>query len=110
MSGESWYTPSWYHLAFEDFYPGGWRPINTRFNTESSLLASNSNDWWSYIESRDDRMLTYIDVGYSKTRTYQYYFRPEIPGTYILPPAMSYFMYQPEVHAFTKYERITVKE
>lgn len=101
---------SWYNLAVEDFYPAGWRPINSNFTTESALTHSNSNDWWSYIESRDDRMLTHIDYGNGNERVYTYYIRPTTTGTYLLPPATSYFMYRPEVHAYTKYEKVQITE
>lgn len=55
-------------------------------------------------------MLAHIDSGYSSTRTYTYYVRPNIVGTYLLPPATSYFMYRPEVHAYTQYEKVQVRE
>jgi alpha-2-macroglobulin len=101
---------SWYNLTVEDYYPAGWRPINSRLKTESALTRSESIGSWSYNESRDDRMLAHIDYGYSSTRTYTYYIRPNIVGSYLLPPAMSYYMYRPEVHAYTKYEKVQVKE
>ena len=67
---------SWYNLTIEDFYPAGWRPINSNFTTESAMTHSNSSDWWNYTESRDDRMLTHIDYGYGNERIYTYYVRP----------------------------------
>ena len=99
---------SWDNLAIEDYYPGGWRPINSRFKTTSATTRSTSSDWWSYIESRDDRMLSHVENGYGKTRTSTYYIRPNIAGNYLLPPATAYYMYRPEVHAYTRYEKIRV--
>ncbi len=51
-----------------------------------------------------------MSYGYGDTRSYSYYFRPESLGEYILPPATAYFMYRPEVHSYTKYEKVLVKD
>ncbi len=67
----------WNNLALEDFYPGGWRPINSNLKTENSLTRSNLDDWWGYTESRDDRLLAHVDTGYSTKRVYTYFVRPE---------------------------------
>ena len=101
----------WYNLAIEDFFPAGWRPINQKFDTESSLLESvEDENWWSYTEAKDDRLLAHISYGWGNTRTYSYYFRPELIGEYILPPATAYYMYDPEVHAYTAFSRVKVVE
>lgn len=99
---------SWYNLALEDYFPAGWRPINGIFHTESSLTHEESDSWWDYIESRDDRLLSHISYGYGKTRNYSYYIRPEYVGEYLLPPATAYFMYRPEYHSYTQYQKIKV--
>lgn len=52
----------WYSLALEDSYPAGWRSLNSNFQTENALTRSTSTDGWSHIESRDDRMLAYVDI------------------------------------------------
>jgi alpha-2-macroglobulin len=99
------------HLAIEDFLPGAWRPINQKFSTESSLIRNqNDENYWSYTESRPDRILAHMTYGYWSTRTYTYYFRPELLWDYILPPATTYFMYDPDVHAYTTYSRVKVEE
>lgn len=65
--------------------------------------------WWDYTEARDDRILATMSYGYGDKRIYTYYFRPESVGTYILPPATAYFMYQPELHSYTQYQKVSVK-
>lgn len=101
----------WYNLAIEDFFPAGWRPINQKFHTESSLLENiNDENWWTYTEAKEDRLLAHMTYGWGKERTYTYYFRPELIGEYILPPATAYYMYNPEVHAYTEYARVKVVE
>ena len=100
------------NLSLEDFFPGGWRPINGIFKTEKSVEQSTSSSWWSYVESREDRLLAHREYLYGDDRTleYSYYIRPESLWEYLLPPATAYLMYRPEIHAYTKYERVKVVE
>jgi uncharacterized protein YfaS (alpha-2-macroglobulin family) len=108
---------SWYHMTLEDFVPGAWRPIRGIFRTESTLttdVPSSEYGWWrwngwSYVEARDDRILATAEYGWWEKQSYSYYFRPQFPGTYLLPPATAYLMYRPEIHAIGKYQKITVK-
>lgn len=67
------------NLSLEDFFPGGWRPINGIFKTEKSVEQSTSSSWWSYVESREDRLLAHREYLYGDDRTleYSYYIRPE---------------------------------
>ena len=90
------------HVSLEDFFPGGWRPINGIFQTERQGLTNVMGSWWTQRESRDDRMLLYRDATYGEEKlTYSYYIRPESVGDFLLPPSLAYFMYQPEIHAYT---------
>ncbi len=103
-----------YYLTLEDYVPGAWRPIRGVFRTESSATTDNGDGWywngWSYVEARDDRILATSDYIYeAEPRTYTYYVRPEFEGTYLLPPATAYYMYRPEIHAITRYEKIVVE-
>ena len=100
------------NLSLEDFFPGWWRPINGIFKTEKSLIQETSPSWWSYVESREDRLLAHREYIYrdEKVLEYSYYIRPESLGDYLLPPATAYLMYRPEIHAYTKYERVKVVE
>lgn len=51
----------WYNLAIEDFFPAGWRPINQKFQTESSILENISDEnWWTYTEAKEDRLLAHM--------------------------------------------------
>lgn len=102
----------WYNLAIEDFFPGAWRPINQNFKTESSLMdnVQDNEYWWTYVESKEDRLLVHMNYGWGNTRKYVYYFRPELVGTYLLPPATAYYMYNPDAHAYTEYAQVKVVE
>ena len=105
-----------YYLTLEDYIPGGWRPINSVFKTESSSTTDANSEYgywngWTHVESKEDRILATQDYVWQtdKPYTYTYYVRPEYVGTYLLPPVTAYYMYQPEIHAIGKYEKIVVQ-
>ncbi len=108
-------TPK-YYLTLEDYIPGAWRPIQSMFKTESSSTTDNNSEYgywngWTHVESRIDRIFAtqeyagQTDLPY----TYIYYIRPEYIGIYLLPPVTAYYMYQPDIHATGKYEKIRVQ-
>ncbi|MBX9809011.1 hypothetical protein K2X92_01310, partial [Candidatus Gracilibacteria bacterium] len=105
-----------YYLTLEDYIPGAWRPIRGVFNTESSLNTDSSSEYgywngWTYVEARSDRILATQDYVWQsdKPYTYTYYIRPEHKGTYLLPPVTAHYMYQGDIHAIGKYEKIIVE-
>lgn len=105
-----------YYLTLEDYIPGGWRPISSIFKTESSSTTDANSKYgywngWTHVESRLDRVLATQDYIWRTDQpyTYTYYIRPEYSGTYLLPPVTAYYMYQPQIHATGKYERVTVQ-
>lgn len=105
-----------YYLTLEDYIPGGWRPIRWVFNTESSSTTDASSEYgywngWNHIEAREDRILATQDYVWRTDYpyTYTYYIRPEYSGTYLLPPVTAYYMYQWEIHATGKYEKIIIQ-
>lgn len=105
-----------YYLTLEDYIPGGWRPIRWVFNTESSSTTDASSEYgywngWTHVEAREDRILATQDYVWrtDSPYTYTYYIRPEYTGTYLLPPVTAYYMYQWDIHATGKYEKIIVQ-
>jgi uncharacterized protein YfaS (alpha-2-macroglobulin family) len=105
-----------YYLTLEDYIPGGWRPISSVFQTESSSTTDDQSQYgywngWTHTESQLDRLFATQDYvwRWDQPYAYTYYIRPEYRGTYLLPPVTAYYMYQPQVHATGKYERVIVK-
>jgi MG2 domain/Bacterial Alpha-2-macroglobulin MG10 domain/Alpha-2-macroglobulin family/A-macroglobulin TED domain/Alpha-2-macroglobulin bait region domain len=105
-----------YYLTLEDYIPGGWRPIQWVFKTESSSTTDMSSEYgywngWTHVEAKLDRVFATQDYVWQTDQpyTYTYYIRPEYKGTYLLPPVTAYYMYQPYIHATGKYEKITVQ-
>jgi uncharacterized protein YfaS (alpha-2-macroglobulin family) len=64
------------------------------------------------VESTVDRVLATQEYLWQSDQpySYTYYIRPEHTGEYLLPPATAYYMYEPEIHSLTRYERIRVIE
>jgi alpha-2-macroglobulin len=105
-----------YYLTLEDYIPGGWRPIQWLFKTESSSTRDASSEYgywngWTHVESQLDRILATQDYIWQTDQpyTYTYYIRPDYVGTYLLPPVTAYYMYQPQIHATGKYAKIIVQ-
>jgi uncharacterized protein YfaS (alpha-2-macroglobulin family) len=105
-----------YYLTLEDYIPWAWRPIRGIFNTESSANTDTNSEYgywngWTYVEARSDRILATQDYVWQsdKPYTYTYYIRPEHKGTYLLPPVTAHYMYQWDIHAIGKYEKIVVE-
>ena len=105
-----------YYLTLEDYIPGGWRPIRWIFQTESSSTTDASSEYgywngWTYVESREDRIFATQDYVWRNDQpyTYTYYIRPEYVWTYLLPPVTAYYMYKPNIHAISKYEKVIVQ-
>jgi uncharacterized protein YfaS (alpha-2-macroglobulin family) len=105
-----------YYLTLEDYIPGGWRPISSILKTESLSTTDGANEYgywngWTHVESREDRIFATQDYTWQTDHpyTYTYYIRPEYVGSYILPPVTAYYMYQPDIHAIGKYEKVVVQ-
>ncbi len=105
-----------YYLTLEDHIPGWWRPISSIFKTESSSTTDASSEYgywngWTHVEARQDKIFATQDYVWNTNHpyTYTYYIRPEYVGRYLLPPVTAYYMYQPEIHAIGKYEKIVVQ-
>lgn len=105
-----------YYLSLEDYIPGWWRPIRWIFQTESSSTTDASSEYgywngWTYVESKIDRIFATQDYVWRNDQpyTYTYYIRPEYVWTYLLPPVTTYYMYRPNIHAISKYEKVIVQ-
>jgi uncharacterized protein YfaS (alpha-2-macroglobulin family) len=46
---------------------------------------------------------------YDSEIRYEYYVRPKFSGTFTQPPVTAYLMYNPEMRAHTKFNKIEVK-
>ncbi|MDD2907509.1 MAG: alpha-2-macroglobulin family protein [Candidatus Gracilibacteria bacterium] len=98
------------NLTIEDYLPGSFRVINSKFKTESSSVTSVSNNWsWDYSEIKSDVIMANASYVWGKTAVFEYYFRPEFAGTYTYPPVTGYLMYDPTFRANSIFSLIEVK-
>lgn len=98
-------------VVIEDFLAAGFRPINSRFNTESSSVRQATSDsWqWSHIEFRPDRVLAHSSYIWWNTAVFEYFVRADFQWTFIYPPATSYLMYNPAIRANWEFSLIEIK-
>ncbi|MDD3144972.1 MAG: MG2 domain-containing protein [Candidatus Gracilibacteria bacterium] len=98
------------NLTIEDYLPGSFRVINSKFKTESSSVTGASNNWnWDYSEFRSDVVMANASYVWGNSAVFEYYFRPEFAGTYTYPPVTGYLMYDPTFRANSSFSNIVVK-
>jgi uncharacterized protein YfaS (alpha-2-macroglobulin family) len=97
------------NFAIEDYIPASFRVINNAFLTNASIYDENTKKewWWGYQQILKD--MVFLSNQYDIPAFYEYFFRPEIKGTFIYPPATGYFMYSPSVEGHTGYRVIRVE-
>ncbi len=98
------------NINIEDYLPGSFRVINSKFRTESSSIRDSSNSWrWSHVEARPNVMMASVSSWHWKSRVFEYYFRAEFAWSFVNPPVSVYEMYNPQNRAFGRFERVEVK-
>ncbi|MDD3794035.1 MAG: alpha-2-macroglobulin family protein [Candidatus Gracilibacteria bacterium] len=98
------------NLTIEDYLPGSFRVINSKFKTESASVTGSTRNWsWDYVENKPDVVMANASYIWGKNAEYEYFFRPEFAGTYTYPPVSAYLMYDPVIRANSKFNIIEVK-
>ena len=83
-------------LALTQVFPSGWEIRNSRLEgTESA----QQNSWSEYQDIRDDRVMTYFDLGARQQATYRVFLNASYTGHYYLPPTLCEAMYDHTVNA-----------
>jgi hypothetical protein len=96
------------NLTIEDYLPAWFLVSNSKFKT---VATEEKTSHWYYFE----RVESKPEVFFSTTSFPQweviqsYYFRPQYPGTFVYPPVSAYYMYEPEIRAYSRYDTIIVK-
>ncbi|MCP4523474.1 MAG: hypothetical protein GY828_04610, partial [Candidatus Gracilibacteria bacterium] len=99
-------------LVVEDYLPSGFEIVQTQFQTESTALseASKYSQWsWDYVEKRPEVIFAHDKNTTSNSVTYEYYIRPKFRGTFTQPPVSTYFMYAPDIQAYTQFNYVEVQ-
>ena len=100
------------NVALEDHIPSTFRIINSKFKTESSSIKKwNRTSWvWDHIEYMEDRVFANASKAYRNDALYlEYMVTPEFEGEFIYPPVSAYLMYDWDIRAHTKFEKIVVE-
>ncbi len=89
-----------YHreMVLSQIFPSGWEILNTRMTSISSETNEKS-DRPTYQDFRDDRVYTYYNTGYNKSRTYRIQLNAAYKGRYYLPSTTTEAMYDNKVNA-----------
>lgn len=100
------------NFVIEDYLPGAFRIINSKFKTESALVTQNSksNNWyWNYIEYNPNVVMAHDKYVWWNKKELSYYVRAEFTWIYMQPPVTWYYMYNPLIRANTWFNIIEVK-
>ncbi len=99
------------NVALEDYIPSTFKPINSKFKTESSAVkAWNQKSWsWNHVEYLKDRVFANASNAWWNDLYFEYMVTPEFEWTFIYPPVSAYMMYDSEIRAHSKFETIEVK-
>ena len=83
-------------LALVQIFPSGWEIFNER------LMGSQSgNENYNYRDIRDDRVLTYFNLGAGQAKTFRVRLQAAYRGNYYLPAVSCQAMYEPREQART---------
>ncbi len=105
ISGTTDYTD----LALTHIVPSGWEIFNERMlfqNEEGTTTTSTPN--YIYRDIRDDRVLTYFDLGRSQSKTFTIRLQAAYIGSFVLPAIQCEAMYDTQAQARTRAGRVNV--
>lgn len=95
------------NVALVQNLPSGWEIENTRLNNDIIPNAvREANDGITYTDIRDDKIMWFFDVEYSKVAFVK--INVVTPGEYTLPPAYAEAMYDGSFTASTDSFRVKV--
>ena len=94
-------------LALVQIFPSGWEIYNERILDAST---DNGAGKYNYRDIRDDRVLTYFNLGAGQTKTFRVRLQAAYRGTYYLPAVSLQAMYKPSEQARTKGSWVKVEE
>lgn len=100
ISGTTGYT----NLALTHIIPSGWEIYNERFVSPDVTTSRN----YTYQDIRDDRVLTYFDLGRSELKTFTVRLQATYAGEFILPAIQCEAMYDASAQARTRAGRTKV--
>ena len=83
-------------LALVQIFPSGWEIFNERL-----MGTQSSTEKYNYRDIRDDRVLTYFNLGAGQSTTFRVRLQAAYRGNYYLPAVSCQAMYEPREQART---------
>ncbi len=93
------------NMALTQVFSSGWEIINLRLMDRTN----ESEDKYRYRDYRDDRVMTYFNLPYSRAVRYEIWLNASYAGKYYLPGPKVEDMYDNRIEAILKGEWIEVK-
>ncbi len=92
-------------IAITQIFPSGWEILNTRLNDTDQFFKEDEAD---YKDIRDDRVMTYFDLGSSESKTFRVLLNASYQGKYYLPAVQVEAMYDDTISANTEGQWVEV--
>lgn len=92
------------NLALNAYIPSGWEIHNSRMDEDGGNRGMN----YTYQDIRDDKVLTYFDLGRTESKTFNITLNAAYEGKYYLPALNTEAMYDNSVYARNKGQWIKV--
>lgn len=94
-------------MALSQIFASGWEIFNNRL-FESGGQGSNTS--YNYQDIRDDRVLTYFNIGSGYSMSFRVRLQAAYCGRFYLPPTMCEAMYNPDEQSRTQGRWVEVKQ
>lgn len=93
-------------LALTQIVPSGCEIINTRL---LGMATSETESAYTYMDVRDDRVLTYFDLGSGETKTFKVRLNASYAGRFYFPGVYCEAMYESKVNALSAGKWIVIR-
>lgn len=87
------------NIALINYVPSGWEIHNARMDENEAVLK---NSPYTYQDIKDDKVLTYFDLGTNESKTFNVMMNASYEGKYYLPSVNIEAMYDNSIYARTK--------
>ena len=98
-------TTDYSNLALTHILPSGWEISNERLNAAAESAPTRN---YTYQDIRDDRVLTYFDLGRAESKKFTVRLQATYAGNFVLPAIQCEAMYDASAQARTQAGRTTV--
>ncbi len=102
-------TTDYKDIALTHIVPSGWEIYNERMIAPEGTEEVKRAGDYTYRDIRDDRVLTYFDLGRSQSKTFTVRLQAAYAGSFVLPAIQCEAMYDTQAQARTRAGRVTVE-